>query len=169
MAKVAWFVIVLVAAVAAGWPVMNQVAGTGRNDAVGQAAEVRIVDKDAEDGPISSSKPAGQEPPPMLRDPTEPGEAMRDLVAPLRLGQSGASAALAVPRMMLKGRIIGPVAPPAAILDLQGSVYVVQEDSELTFEAADSPLGGLTLRVTEINASEVRIEVLPFRKVLILR
>jgi hypothetical protein len=159
----------LVVAVFAGWPVTSQVAGTGRQETAGQAAEVRIVDKDAVDGPISPSKPAGQETPPPRSDPTEPGEAMRDLVAPLRLGQSGASAALAVPRMMLKGRIIGPVAPPAAILDVQGSVYVVQQDSELTFEATDSPLGGLTLRVTEINASEVRIEVMPFRKVLILR
>jgi hypothetical protein len=169
MKRLATFTIVLVAAVAAGWPMTSQVSGTGRQDTVGQAAEVRIVDKDAVDGPISPSKPAGQETPPARSDPTEPGEAMRDLVAPLRLGQSGASAALSVPKIMLKGRIIGPVVPPAAILDVQGSSYVVQQDSELTFEADDSPLGGLTLHVTEINASEVRVEVMPYRKVLTLR
>ncbi len=110
-----------------------------------------------------------QREPNALRDPTEPGDEMRDLVAPLRMGQPGGPHGLAVPRVTLKGRIIGPTQPPAAIIDLQGSMYVVYPDSELTVETTDSPLGALTLQVTEISSAEVRIEVLPLRKKLILR
>jgi hypothetical protein len=130
--------------------------GAGTMPAEAPAAEAPVVELPKRDAPV-------------LRDPTEPGEEMRDLVAPLRLGQPGGPAGWAVGRVTLKGRIIGPLVPPAAIIDLQGSVFVVTKDSELTVDTADSPLGGTTLRVIDVSVSEVRIEVLPFRKVVILR
>ena len=112
--------------------------------------------------------PAPRTPP---RDPTEPGEELRDLVAPFRMGQPGrpGAAGLAVPRVTLKGRIIGPKAPPAAIVELHGAVYVLHEESELTVDGPEAALGGLTLHVKQITSSEVRIEVLPLGKIMVLR
>ncbi len=107
-----------------------------------------------------------------LRDPTEPGEELRDMVAPFRMGQSGrpgGMAGMALPRVALKGRIIGPSAPPAAVVELQDALYVLHEESELTVDGPEAVLGGLTLRVTQITSSEVRIEVLPLGKVMVLR
>lgn len=114
-------------------------------------------------------EPAAQAP---LRDPTEPGDEMRDMVAPFRMGQPGRPrgvAGMALPGVALKGRIIGPAAPPAAIVELQGALYVLHEESELTVDSPEAALGGLTLRVTQITSSEVRIEVMPLRQVMVLR
>ncbi len=112
-----------------------------------------------------------QDAPATLRDPTEPGEEMRDMVAPFRMGQPGrpSAAGLAVPRVTLKGRVIGPSSPPAAMVELQGALYLLQVDSELTVDSPEAAFGGLTLRVTDITASEVRIEVMPLRTVIVLR
>ncbi len=113
-----------------------------------------------------------EERPSPRRDPTEPGEELRDLVAPLRLGQpgrAGGAAGLTIPRPVLKGRIVGPSAPPAILVELEGSLYVLHEASELTVEDPAGGLSSVTLQVQRIDASEVRIEILPFRKVMILR
>ncbi len=112
---------------------------------------------------------APQQPARPLRDPTEPGEELRELVTPFRLGQPGGPAGLAVPRVRLKGRIIGPSAPPAAVLELQGALYVVHEESELTVDAPEAAAGGLTFRVDRITATEVRIQVLPLGRTIVVR
>ncbi len=141
---------------------------------VGDAEEMRNVQRarHADEAPAEPAPNADPELPATrtpLRDPTEPGEELRDLVTPFRLGQPGAPAGLAVPRVTLKGRIIGPSAPPAAVVDLQGALYIVHEESELTVDAPEAAAGGLTFRVDRITASEVRIEVLPLGKVIVLR
>ena len=178
----AWAItMILIAASSCGfWPAARGAEAVPGDRRV-PPAKVRILDRDdrpaapappmREQDPPAVQLPAPEQdvPAPRLRDPTEPGDELRDLVAPLRLGQPGTAAGLAVPRVMLKGRIIGPDAPPAAIVDLQGAVYVVHENSELSVGSPEGPLAGLTLRVTEISVSEVRVEILPFRRVMILR
>ncbi len=160
MTRIITTTFVLIALAATGWAFAG-------NDSLARQDSTRPVEQLPAQEVQEPQRP--QREPNVLRDPTEPGDEMRDLVAPLRMGQPGGPHSLAVPRVTLKGRIIGPTQPPAAIIDLQGSIYVVYPDSELTVDAADSPLGGLTLRVTDISISEVRIEVLPLRKKLILR
>jgi len=139
--------------------------------------------EDAPEGKRAATEPAAQpvptpeleqpaRPPAPLRDPTEPGEELRDMVAPFRLGPGGRPGGLAsraLPGVALKGRIIGPSAPPAAIVELQGALYVLHEESELTVDSSEAALGGLTLRVTQITSSEVRIEVMPLSQVMVLR
>lgn len=121
--------------------------------------------------PAANTNPELPAPRPPARDPTEPGEELRDLVAPFRMGQPGrpGAAGLAVPRITLRGRIIGPKAPPAAIVELHGAMYVLHEESELTVDGPEAAFGGLTLRAKQITSSEVRIEVLPLGKVMVLR
>ncbi len=137
-------------------------------EAIGELPELPAPSEPDQERPVAPP----EERPAERRDPTEPGEELRDLVAPLRLGQpgrAGAAAGLTVPRMVLKGRIVGPSAPPAILLELDESLYVLHEDSELTVEEPGGGIGGVTLQVQRIDASEVRIEVLPFRKIMILR
>ncbi len=143
---------------------------------VAAAEEARNVQRarPADEAPAEPAANADPELPPTRmppRDPTEPGEGLRDLVAPFRMGQPGrpGAAGWAVPRVTLKGRIIGPKAPPAAIVELHGAMYVLHEESELTVDGPEAALGGLTLRAKQITSSEVRIEVLPLGKVMVLR
>lgn len=161
MTKIIAATFVLIAIAATGW------ALPGNESAARQHGAGPDEEAPAPQPALEPQRP--QREPNVLRDPTEPGDELRELVAPLRMGQPGGPQGLAVPPVTLKGRIIGPTQPPAAIIDLQGSMYVVYPDSELTVETTDSPLGAITLQVTEINSSEVRIEVLPLRKKLILR
>ncbi len=169
---------VLVAVSAFGLPIVQ--GGDSRH-----GTELRLVVATEEARNVQRARPANEaaaEPAPKAdpelpaprtppRDPTEPGEELRDLVAPFRMGQPGrpGAAGLAVPRITLRGRIIGPKAPPAAIVELHGAVYVLHEESELTVDGPEAALGGLTLRAKQISSSEVRIEVLPLGKVIVLR
>ena len=105
-----------------------------------------------------------------LRDPTKPGEALHDLVAPLRMGQhSGAAGGGGMPQITLKGRIVGPRKPPAAMVEIDKHLHVLQEGSELSVPAPHVGLGSVTLKVIELNGSQVKIEIMPLRQAIVLR
>ncbi len=169
---------ILVAVSALGLPIVQGGDSRPRTElrlvAAAEAARNVQRARPAEESPAEPApKPDPELPAPRTppRDPTEPGEELRDLVAPFRMGQPGrpGAAGLAVPRITLRGRIIGPKAPPAAVVELHGAVYVLHEESELTVDGPEAALGGFTFRAKQITTSEVRIEVLPLGKVMVLR
>jgi len=107
-----------------------------------------------------------------VRDPTQPGEQLRDLVAPIRMGQQagkGGASGISLPQVTLKGRIVGPLVPPAAIVEVDTVLHVLHQGSELTVPTPNVGLGSLTLRVSELTSSEVRIEIMPLRQAIVLR
>lgn len=120
----------------------------------------------------ATGEPAGSEGAEPLRDPTQPGEELRDLVAPIRMGQTGgkgAAGGIDFPDIQLKGRIVGPTKAPGAIVEIDEQYYILEEGSEVTVSAPNVGLGTVTLNVTELTALEVRIEVMPLRQAIVLR
>lgn len=108
---------------------------------------------------------------PPLRDPTQPSGRLEGVVGSLRMGQgtSRAAGAPGLPPVVLRGRIVGPLEPPAAMLEIDGQLYIVQQGSSLPVPSAAFGPGGLTLNITELNNSEVRIEIMPLRQEIVLR
>jgi len=111
-----------------------------------------------------------RQPPPVpeLRDPTLPNPAVRQAIeaaqGPLG-GKPAPGEVQATPQMRLKARIIGTRTPPVAIVEINGSPYTVRRDTALVLGGASS---GLQVRVIELTAEEVQLELLPAKKVYIM-
>ncbi len=117
--------------------------------------------------PNSSAAPPGQA---RFRDPTQPSPEVREAIeasqfVPGAAPGSTAAAAPVMPQVTLKARLVGSVGRPVAILDVNGHMFTVYSDSETT--VANPGGGATTLLVRSITASEVQIEVLPMKKLLI--
>ena len=111
-----------------------------------------------------------RQPPPMpeLRDPTLPNPAVREAIEAAQGPAGGKPApgdAPSTPQMRLKARIIGVRTPPVAIVEINGSPYTVRRDTTLVLGGASS---GLQVRVIELTAQEVQLELLPAKKVYIM-
>jgi len=98
-----------------------------------------------------------------FRDPTQPGPVLRDLLAPAPTAQRAAQPAL--PKITLKGRVIPLGKPGSAILEVDGQVRAIQDGKEATIA---SSAGLVTLRVSQLDVSEVRVDVLPLDQELVL-
>jgi len=141
----------------------------GNDPAAGAAA--------AEDGSAAgtSAEPAESSPPGdggeqagPLRDPTQPGPRMREILIPPQAAPQGTAAGPPpVPQVTLKGRVILRGRPGAAILEIDGKLLGVQAGTEATVSAAGRS-GPVTLRVLELSASTVRLEILPQGQELVL-
>ena len=103
---------------------------------------------------------------PQFRDPTQPSPEVREAIEATQAVPTAANpAAPVVPQIKLKAKLIGSVGQPMAMLDINGQYYVVHADSEI-----EVPSGGASkILVRELNAMEVRLEMLPLKKVFVLR
>jgi len=103
-----------------------------------------------------------------LRDPTEPSPRMREILVPPQASPQGTVAGPPpMPQVTLKGRVILSGKPGAAILEVDGKLLGIQAGAETTI-AAGSRTGLVTLRVLELSASTLRLEVLPQGQELVL-
>lgn len=121
--------------------------------------------QDPKPGPELPKEQGGdkkQPPGPELKDPTAPSQKLKDV---LNVGKGAipGQAAMKIPNLVLRGRIISKDRPSTALVEMDGRLYVVGKDSVLP-----GP-GGMTLRVDDINSLEVRIELAPFKEMLSLR
>jgi hypothetical protein len=125
------------------------------------APEPGKTDKDAKktekDGGTDTPKGEG-------KDPTVPSPKLKELLYPEKSGKgSGTGPGPKMPSLGLRGRVIVKDQPAIALLEVDGKIFVISKGSSL-------PGGGNTmLRVIEITSREVRIEVLPFKEIVILR
>ncbi len=100
---------------------------------------------------------------PAKRDPTVPSKKLDEILNPPKaVGSTGKAISPALPKVALKGRVIGPNRGPAAILEVDGQLKMVNEGAEIS---ADS---GLTIRVIEVNRQRIRVEVMQLKQVMTL-
>ena len=71
-----------------------------------------------------------------------------------------------LPSIQIKGRIIGGLRPNSVLLQIDTRLYLVQKGMELTIPGAQPDTQ--TIRVVNVTADEVRIEVVPLGRVLTL-
>ena len=90
-------------------------------------------------------------------DPTRPSPIMRQLINPAKL--PGQAKAPEIPAVELKARIIGGMQPGVAVLGIDKQTYVVNKGSE--FSLAGPRYGGQKIRVMELDADVVRLEIQP--------
>ena len=111
------------------------------------------ADKTAPSGVGTS--PANSAPGQSLRDPTSPSPMLRDLIDPGR----NQPKSMELPLIQLRGRIIGGGQPSAAMLEIDKHSYLVRKGSEILFPG--SRPGAQSIRVLDVTAEEVRLEILP--------
>lgn len=92
------------------------------------------------------------------KDPTQPGPLLKDL-----LGKGKTEVVLPSLLPKLKGRVLQRGKEPAAMLEVDGTLVVVGRNSIVTTR------GGASLKIMEITAAEVRIEMQPSQEKIILR
>jgi hypothetical protein len=107
-----------------------------------------------------SKKPADD---PKDKDPTKASPKLKEVIDPPKLAP-GAVGPTKLPSPVLRGRVIGKDRPPAVLLELEPKTppALVSQGSTLS-------VGGYRLKVLEVTASEVRIEVAPLNEIMILR
>ena len=141
---------------------LNEAARNGEAGAPIDAAEKPPAAEAAPPaGPNATPKPPldrGE-----FRDPTQPGPVLRDLLAPAANLQRAAQPVL--PKISLKGRVIPSGKPGSAILEVDGQVLSIQDGREATIV---SSTGLVTVRVSKLDVSEVRVDVLPLDQELVL-
>ena len=92
-----------------------------------------------------------------LHDPTRPSEIMRQLIGPAKL--SGHAKAPEIPIVELKARIFSGKRPGVAVLVIDKQTYVVCKGSEFT--VAGPKYGGQRIRVVDLDADVVSLEIQP--------
>jgi hypothetical protein len=162
---------------------MNRLSNTLRIVAIAMAIEAGSLAA-AEPSPVAPKTPpqrtlldsiklvlqpgAASEPGPVaaegqLRDPTEPSPRMRQLIdAPKAQGK-----ALELPVVELKARIVGGNQGGVAMLQIDKRLIVVRQGSEIALDGMH--YGAQRIRVVELNANEVRLDLQPLDRVLTLR
>ena len=105
-----------------------------------------------------------------FRDPTQPSPEMREAIEASQDSPAvgpGIAPAPSVPQIRLKARVFGTIAKPVALLDVNGQLVSVNAGGEVV---VSNPGGGVsTLVIRELTVANVQIEILPLKKVLILR
>ncbi|MCS6852768.1 MAG: hypothetical protein NZ700_16545 [Gemmataceae bacterium] len=87
------------------------------------------------------------------KDPTKPTPKIQEVLPKGETSRSGADGTGGFPKITLKGRLIGPTAPPAALLDVDGVIRLVRAGSRLPVP------GGASVHVIEVSATEVTLVV----------
>jgi hypothetical protein len=113
----------------------------------------------------------GRQPAP-LHDPTEPSPGVRRAIEEsqaIRKPAAGSAAApaqtLGISQINLKARVIGTRQPPIAVLEINGTNYIVHADTNLALSGSNQ---GMEIHVLELSAEQVRVEVLPLKKTFVL-
>jgi hypothetical protein len=116
--------------------------------------------------PPAPAPPRGEPQGPRFRDPTQPSPEVRQAIEATQAAPTAANpAGPIVPQIKLKAKLIGSIGQPVAVLDVNDKLYVVHADTEI-----EAPLGsGSRIMVRELNATEVRIEMLPLKRIVVLR
>jgi len=114
--------------------------------------------------PVADAPPAieGGVPAGKLTDPTRPSPNMKDALS-RQINPKSAAPAPGVSPMALRGRVIAADKPAAALLEIDGRIYTVSKGSVL------AGANKTTIRVLDVTASEVRLEVSPTKEIVILR
>jgi hypothetical protein len=108
--------------------------------------------KPGTDGDVPAGENAAQ------RDPTQPGPTMRQLLAPRAKSAN-------IPAIELKARMVTAGQSPVVILGIEKNLYLAKLGDEFS---PVGEFGGLTIRVSTITAGEVRLEVTPLGRSVIL-
>ncbi len=108
------------------------------------------------------AKPMPRNPPGGFRDPTQASPLLRSLLD----SSKAQSERPELPVIELKGRITGGLRPAAALLAIDKHFYLVRVGSEITLTGPRS--SGQTLRVVEVTNSEVRLQVAPTGRSVVL-
>ncbi len=82
--------------------------------------------------------------------------------AALETGKAGTAPRL--PNVVLRGRVLARDRPPVALIELDP-----KQPPLLITKGTTLMVGGLKLSVTEVSATEVRIEVSPLNETIVLR
>ncbi|MFO0802204.1 MAG: hypothetical protein U0791_03635 [Gemmataceae bacterium] len=107
-------------------------------------------------------EPEGKSPP--MKDPTQATGKLKDILTPQpKTGMTPAAPGAAVhkmPAMAIKARVLGK-GKAAAVIEVDGQAYSVTPESTIL-------AGGLTLKVIEVTAALVRIEVVQLKETVVL-
>ena len=110
-----------------------------------------LPDQEKKQGVVAPSK---------LEDPTKPGPRLQDAI---NAGKTTTTGESYMPTLGLRGRIIVKDQNAQAIIEMDGSLYVVGKGSMLMSR------GNISLRIEDVTSQEVRIEVASSKNVIILR
>ena len=106
-------------------------------------------------------EPPGKGKPLEPRDPTKPSPELKEA-----MGSKGISPVPGAPEkqpvLVLKGRVLAKNKPAAALLDIDGKIYLVGKDTDFL-------AGGRTLRVKDITIESVVVEVPGSKTTITLR
>jgi hypothetical protein len=109
-------------------------------------------------GGLALSQEPIAKPPMPLPDPTKPSKTFEGLLQP----KSGPGQGPRFPTIALKGRVIMQGKPAAALLEIDKGLVLVNQGSAVGG-------GGMLIRVIDVNAQEVLLEVGPTAEKLSLR
>ena len=88
---------------------------------------------------------------------------MREALGVAKPGAPPASAPPKAPGIALRARIIRKGQAPTALIEVDGRIYTVTTGSMMVGS------GNTTLKVVELNSTEVRLEVQPLKEFIVLR
>jgi hypothetical protein len=94
-------------------------------------------------------------------DPTTPSDRLREA---MEINKAGGGAAPKMPNVVLRGRVLVQDKPAVALIELDPKAPPVAVSKGTTLMS-----GSLKLKVTEVSATEVRIEVSPLNETIVLR
>ncbi len=106
----------------------------------------------AEAGPTAGSEP--------VHDPTSPSPRMRQLIDPPKVQ---GKTAMEMPVVELEARIVGGNQDSVAVLQIDKRLVVVRQGSEIALDGAHN---GQKIRVLQLDANEVRLEVQPMNRII---
>lgn len=110
--------------------------------------------------PVKDKEPAM----PPMKDPTQATGKLKDILTPQpKAGMNPATPGATVykmPTMAIKARVLAK-GRPAAVIEVDGQAYNVTPEATII-------AGGVTLKVLEVSASVVRIEVVQLKETVVL-
>ncbi|MFN4258105.1 MAG: hypothetical protein ACK4RK_02330 [Gemmataceae bacterium] len=133
---------------------------------VSQAPQQPTAPNDSKSVPEAPKKtappPANGKETPTPRDPTQPSQKIREILDRPTNGP-GSESGPTMPTITLKGRVLGGLAPPTALLEINGSLRTVRSGSKLGLG------GNLILHVKDISSLGVEIEIEPSKQTINLQ
>ena len=92
-------------------------------------------------------------------DPTVPGPEIRQLLDGGAGQRNAVRPSEAIPDMKLKARILSRNRPAAAVIDIGGRSVTVNEGTEFAVSVPGGGDGAVVMRIIEVSAEAVRIEI----------
>ena len=114
-----------------------------------------------ETGQIAQTIAAPPTVPGPLPDPTNPSGPFKDMLKP-KSTTGPAAAANRTPVIALRARVLAPGKEPSAMLEIDGKLALVYRNSVIAF-------GSAAVRIFDINAQEVRVEMASTKETFSIR